>query len=408
MWFASWLKNLNRSSVTKRSRARRPTRQRARVLRLESLENRAMFSFGSPISIGFIGTSPSAMATADVNGDGKADIVAAVGGPSAIIGVEVTLSQGGGNFAKPVYYSVPSTQHVTAVAVADINHDGKLDIIAGSDTFNVSDPFGATANISILLGNGKGTFAAAQTYINALSTSRGPLSLAVADFNGDGKLDIAALNQYGGIDVLFNPGHHRFWQVDSTYGVGSTYFPSFSSIVAGDLNGDGKPDLVVANGSDVAYVLLNTGNGSFSKQSYAAGGIASTAAIGDFNGDGKLDIVTANGASNSISVLLNNGDGTFAAAQNFAVGGNVRYIAVGDFSKDGRLDIVATGAETDILLGNGDGTFGAAQNVGPAGSDLVVADFNGDGFPDLVQIDGSGASIDVLLNNADWNPKGQK
>jgi hypothetical protein len=108
-----------------------------------------------------------------------------------------------------------------------------------------------------------------------------------------------------------------------------------------------------------------------------------------------------------VSVLLNNGNGTFGAAQNYAIGGPANSAAVGDFNHDGYLDIATTGnTEMDVLPNNGNGTFGSYQNVGPAGSSVVAADFNGDGFPDLAELVGTGLikSIDVLMNKADWMP----
>jgi hypothetical protein len=179
-------------------------------------------------------------------------------------------------------------------------------------------------------------------------------------------------------------------------------------VAVGDFNGDGKPDLAVtAPFSSTVWVLPNNGGGSGTfgtGQQFAVGGPPTALAVGDFNGDGKPDlavtVVTSSGATTSygVSVLQNLGGGTFAAARTYAVGGSATSIAVGDFNKDGKLDIVTTGTEMDLLLNNGYGTFGAAQKVGPAGSQVVVADFNGDGFPDLAQIDASGADIDLLLS----------
>jgi hypothetical protein len=402
MWISSWLRNRNRSAAN--SRTRRLIRQRASVLgRLEVLEDRSMLSFGSPISVSLGGTPPIALATGDVNGDGRADIVAAVSQ-----GIEVMLGKGNGHFAKPAFYPVYNTEHVTAVAVADINGDGKLDIITGNDPPPDGGAFGQTASISVLQGNGTGSFSASQTYNNALPESSGPSSLALADFDGDGKLDIAASSGGGGeLDVLFNGAS---WTRGSSYTLPSIAGGSPSTVAAGDFNGDGKPDLVVADGANVLSVLLNAGNGSFAAQYVNYGVAATDLAVGDFNGDGKLDIVTNNRNSNGgIGMLEGKGDGTFSVA--YLYGESINAIAVGDFNKDGKLDIVTLGAEMDVLLGTGNGTFGTfetAQEVGPAGSNVLVADLNNDGFPDLVQIDSTGGSIDVLLNNADWHPKGHK
>jgi hypothetical protein len=184
-------------------------------------------------------------------------------------------------------------------------------------------------------------------------------------------------------------------------------------VAVGDVNGDGKPDIVVANSGvdlsgDSVSVLLNNGSGTFAAaQAYTVGGAPTGVAVGDFNRDGKPDIVTAN-ANSTMSVLLNNGNGTFGTAESYAIGGPANSVAVGDFNQDGFLDVVTTGAEMDLLQNNGNGTFGAYQKVGPAGSDVVAGAFVSPGFSDLAEIDASSnsqtGSIDVLLNNADPMP----
>jgi hypothetical protein len=149
-------------------------------------------------------------------------------------------------------------------------------------------------------------------------------------------------------------------------------------------------------------LFLNEGKGVFgAPQTYSVGGSPTAVAVGDFNRDGKLDIVTTN-SNSTVSVLLNNGDGTVGTVQNYAIGGPANSVAVADFNHDRALDVVTTGAEMDVLLNNVNGTFGAYQKVGTAGSNVVAADFNGDGFPDLAEIDASNSNFDVFRNNADW------
>lgn len=395
MSFSSWLRNRKRFSAIKC----RADRERAPFHPvLEALDARDVPSFGTPISTSLpVGAHATAQAATDVNGDGKADLVVATNE-----GVFVMLGKGNGHFTSFRQYilaGVASGSSVTAVAVADINGDGKLDIIAASDGGSGTSNVPLTS-ISLLPGNGDGTFQAAQgPYLLGMWSD--PTSLVVADFNGDGRPDIAASGA-GQVAVLFNGS----WG-GVTYTVPAWAGAVSSAVAAGNLNGDGKPDLVVADGAGAAFVLLNNGNGSFAAPvAFAAEGDAAWVAVGDVNGDGKLDLVTANAASNSVSVLLGNGDGTFGTARTYAVGGSASSIVVGDFNKDGTLDIATAGTEMDILLNNGDGTFGIAQKVGPAGSHVIVGDFNGDGFPDLAQIDASGVSIDVVLNKADWTGTG--
>jgi hypothetical protein len=182
------------------------------------------------------------------------------------------------------------------------------------------------------------------------------------------------------------------------------------SIAVGDFNGDGKPDLAVGTRpSNNVSVLLSNGDGTFqTAQNFATGGFANSVAVGDLNGDGKLDLAVANALSNTggaanVSVLLGNGDSTFQTAQNFATGGFASSVAVGDLNGDGKLELAVANLSSNnvsVLVGNGDGTFQTAQNfaVGDSPFSVAVEDFNGDGRPDLATANLHSANVSVLLN----------
>ncbi len=191
----------------------------------------------------------------------------------------------------------------------------------------------------------------------------------------------------------------------ASYPVGA--HPSF--VITADFNGDGRLDLAVANaGSDSVSILLGKGDGTFGTASdFATGTQPSFLAVGDLNSDGKFDLVTVgSNATNTMSVLLGNGDGTFNAKTDFATGNIPRAVAVGDFNGDGKLDVAVANtqdATVSILLGNGDGTFGAKVDfpTGRAPEWIVVADFNGDGQADVATADGDASTASVLLGNGD-------
>jgi hypothetical protein len=250
----------------------------------------------------------------------------------------------GVSFSPPVSYPVVNPQ---SVAVGDFNGDGKQDLV-------VTDA--ATNGVSVLLGNGDGSFQAAQGFAAGYS----PDFVAVADVNGDGKPDLVVADaggygHSGGVSVLLGNGDGTF-QAPRTFGAGLHPI----SVAVADFNGDGKPDLAVANLGGGVSVLLGNGDGTFqAAQNFAAGSAPESVAVGDFNGDGKSDLVVANNSSSNVSVLLGNGDGTFQAAQSFTTGSGPFSVAVGDFNGDGKLDLAVTnvGAGVSVLLGNGDGTF---------------------------------------------------
>lgn len=275
------------------------------------------------------------------------------------------------------------------VTAADLNGDGKLDLVIPNFHDNT---------ISVLLGNGDGSFQTAVNY----ATGSLPGSIAVGDFNADGKLDLAVTNTGDStVGVFFGNGDGTF-QSAVNYGVGS--WPV--SVAAGDFSGDGKLDLAVANFyGNTVMVLLGNGDGSFQPPAtYSAGTNPARVAVGDFNGDGKLDLVVANTSSSNVSVLFGNGDGTFQSALNSPADYGLSSLTVADLNGDGKLDLVVAAnynPSVGVLLGNGDGTFQAEVDYG-AGTGAwwtAVGDFNGDGKPDLAVADWVGNSVSVLLGN---------
>jgi len=265
----------------------------------------------------------------------------------------------------PQFYQTPTFQGGPAIVAADFNNDGKLDIATGN---------------AVLLGNGDGTFKSAQP-VSVTS----PV-IATADFNGDGKPDLVVVPQAGtNFSVLLGNGDGTF-QPPKNNNVGV----SFSAIIAVDINGDGKPDILGASGSDV-FVLLGNGDGTFKPATvYPVGPIFNDLMLtGDFNADSQLDILVV-GAGNDLAVLLGNGDGTFRPAISSTPGLSAPVgVAVGDFNHDGKIDLIwavsdLASTQTSVLLGNGDGTFQAPSAAIPVAGPLAVYDLDGDGNLDLI------------------------
>lgn len=300
-----------------------------------------------------------------------------------------------------------------AVVAADFNEDNRLDLAVANQTDNT---------VSILLGNGDGTFGTRVDF----PTGTEPAAVVAADFNADSHLDLAVVNQNcpatpcpsGSVSILFGDGRGGFTPQPSPPAVGT----SPVAIVAGDFNPAGDPsraakiDLAVANqGSNSITILLNNGSGTFTPapSPIPTGRAPVALAAGDFNGDGRLDLAVVNQGDNTVSIFLGNGDGTFTPQPNpLATGAGPAAIAAADFNSDGNLDL-AVANQTDntvsIFLGNGNGTFGAKTDF-PTGTgpvSMTVADFNIDGVQDLAVADKTANTVSILLGlgNGTFAPK---
>lgn len=330
-------------------------------------------------------------AVGDFNGDGKLDLAV-----TDSAGVQVLLGNGDGTFQAAAFY--PVSGGTFFVIVGDFNGDGKLDIAtqAGSDMH--------LRSAAILLGNGDGTFQA--PIYSSLDTSLSCAGwLAPGDFNGDGKLDLAVGYGCGSsaISVLLGNGDGTF-QPFVDYATASEPV----AVAVGDFNGDGKLDLATANFGNFAgrtvSVLLGTGDGTFQPHvEYQADGGSQDLVVADFNGDGKLDLAvdcacghsSTCGRPGTVAVLIGNGDGTFKAPSIYDADEYPFSIATADLTGDGKLDLAVTdfdSAKISLLFGNGDGTFRPHFDVpllnsllglqgGPVG--ITTGDFNGDGLLDL-------------------------
>ena len=277
-------------------------------------------------------------------------------------------------------------------AVGDFTGGGLPDLAVTSSFFQHGG--GSYESVSLFLADGSGGFRSAGGALPALGPESGG-SLAVGDFNGDGKLDLAATTN-AGVAVVLGNGDGTFTQPPgSPVRLGRQ--PLY--VVVGEFNGDGKLDLVTVNADDTVSVLLGNGDGTFR---FAPGspislgsGMPSSIAVSDFNGDGKPDLAVTDAKQGTVSILLGNGDGTFRAPSGspIAVGGQPNGVGVGDFNGAGKQDLAIANAPSggvSVLLGRGDGTFTPepALQIGLTGqnqyvSGVVVGDLNSDGKQDL-------------------------
>lgn len=330
------------------------------------------------------GISPTGIVSADFNGDGIPDLAIPSYNASTIT---ILLGNGDGTFTT-VSSSPTVGTSPTAIVAADFNRDGRIDLAVAS---------GVTNSLTILLGNGNGTFTPA---LQSPATGSYPAAIAVGDFNGDGLLDLAVVNSSDNtVTILLGNGNGSFTAASQT--VTSSYNPI--SVAAGDFNGDGVLDLAVANFyTNTVSIFVGNGDGTFAAaSSLATASYPRKLAVADLDGDGKQDLlVLCNG--NTLDVFMGNGDGTFGSGSATTITGSPLSFALSDFNGDGKIDLAVTLNDTKsvaIMLGNGDGTFTAAKSVTPATgsgpSSIVAADFNGDGIPDVAVSNASDSTVSV-------------
>jgi FG-GAP-like repeat/Calx-beta domain len=368
------------------------------------------FSFGAATNAFTAGDQPDFITSADLDGNGIPDIIVANSQASSITVVLDPTS------ANPVTKTYSVGPDPTGIAVGDFNGDGALDLAVST-----------TNGVSILQNNGYGSF----TLVGSYAAGSAPSAIVAGDFNGDGKIDLAIANaNSNNVSILYGNGNMTFKAaVNIAVGQNPT------DIKAASLANNGILDLVVANNgsaSNSVTVLMNNGSGTFTATSYLAGVQPHSIAIADFTGNGDLDIAVSNvgnapGASgniNTVTVLMGNGKGQFTAvplpiggqplpAGTYAAGPSVFSIAAGDVNGDGLPDLIVANNgvgnnSISVLTNNGNGTFGAPTSI-PVGSgnlveSVVTGDFYGNGAVDIASANSFGtAGVNgvTIFKNAD-------
>ncbi|HKQ56254.1 MAG TPA: FG-GAP-like repeat-containing protein [Candidatus Eisenbacteria bacterium] len=384
-------------------------------------------SFSTPVATASTASSPACMAVGDVNGDGRDDVVMGTGYFDGQ-GVAVHLANADGTLGPRHVYRGPTTP--TAVALGDVNRDGRVDVALGN---------GRSGTLSILPGNGDGTFGAASELVTGGNPSPGgtdydPMFVAVADLDGNPARDLVAVHPLSDA-VSVHTGNG-----DGTFGFGTSFATHTEpwGIAAADFDGDGRIDLAVGSSSKRLTLHMGVSNGTFgppvaltvdeapwqldardlnadgiadlvtlnsdSTLSVRLGGVTGlgpamatpfpgacrTMALGDLNGDGRPDLVVGTQSPTFVSVMLGLGNGGFGARTDIAARPYPNAIAIGDVNHDGRADLVVGNdgdAMISVLLGNGDGTFQPRVDFAGAqvGNALALGDLNEDGHLDLVR-----------------------
>ena len=339
-------------------------------------------------------SNPYGISVGDFNNDNQSDIVITNTGSNNI---GVYLGYGDGSFSTIRLYSTGNNSYPIAVAFGDVNNDSRLDIVVANYK---SD------NIGVFLGYGNGSFATMMAYSTGKGSS--PFFVTVADFNNDGRLDIAVANYYtSNVGILLGYGNGKFAN-QVIFLLGPDDGPMWLTV--GDFNGDNQLDIATANYQrSTVSILRGHGNGSFASvrtYSAGAGSLPSCISIGDFNNDNKSDIAVVNYGLNSVVVLFGLGDGSFLLGSVYSTGTGSSPVALvnGDFNKDGRLDIAVANYKLStigVFLGHKSQPFAGVEEhfVNPRTEPHSVAlgDFNNDSWLDIVVANYGSDSIGILL-----------
>jgi hypothetical protein len=347
--------------------------------------------------VGASGSEPLALAAADFNKDNLPDLAVVNYGTGVL---SILSNQGNGTLQDTRDVQVGTTP--SAVVAADLDGDGAVDLAVTS-----SLPLGGLG-ISLFRNTGGGTFEAART----ITTGTVASAMIAADIDGDGRPELITANSgNNSISVLRNLGGMLFANPVNT-GVG--LHPS--ALAAADLTGDGRLDLVVTNRDEnTVSVLRNLLGTLLGPTNINAGAQPSGIATGDFNGDGRIDLVITNqgqfeDVADTATILLNTGIATFAAPRTIAVGANPLAVTVADFNLDGHPDLAIANFGMDqatssmvVLLNKGDGTFAAPVpfTVGNGPAAIVAADLDNNARPDLVVANFTSGSLSFLSNTSD-------
>ncbi len=349
-----------------------------------------------------VGTFPSFIVVGDFNGDGKLDLAVANSNSNNI---SILVNNGDGTF-KPAVNS-PAGTSPQAMAAGDFDGNGTLDLVVT----NAGDSSqGRAGAVFLLLGNGDGSF---QTAVQ-LQADQFPLSSAAADLNGDGKVDlILGDGANGSVTILLGKGDGTF-HPSSTVMLASTL--AVSSLLTADFNADKNVDIVAAVANGPVFVLLGNGDGSFHTPApIVTAGTSPHLLVGDFNGDGKLDLVLRSGGPrppvcrpfclffDRVTILTGKGDGTFNSATPVLnlFNSSLGNLAAGDFNADGKQDLIVPRGSGLLFLGRNDGTFLALPPLWTGlGVFAAAASLNSDSLPDLAVTDVVNNAVAVFLNTS--------